>query len=113
MHHRINEKQEQHKKMQLKIKIWELLATKAPPSSLSWMITASKPAFCALLTLSSKLHPPLIINAIGEVQLLPPCSTEFVNGEHASRGSAMYNLPQTPVDKIGADKTNHISTQLW
>lgn len=70
-----------------------LLEIKAPPSSLSYTIAALKPARCAYLTLSSNVHPPLIIKANGGTG---PCTAFFVNGEHASKGSAMYSTPHSP-----------------
>lgn len=83
-----------------------ILATNMPLSSLSYTIAALNPAFCALLTLSSKLHPPLIIRTNGELEFAA-CSTIFVKVEHASIGSATYNTPHSP-DPLtgGAEKQN-------
>lgn len=72
-----------------------LLATKSP-SSLSYTIAALKPAVCAILTLSSKLHPPLTISANGDRQPSFNVGTVFFRGEQASRGSASYRVPHSP-----------------
>lgn len=77
------------------IGIGNLLATKSP-SSLSYTIAALNPAVCALLTLSSKLHPPLMIKTNGDL-LLPLIElVTFFSGEQASRGSATYKVPHSP-----------------
>lgn len=53
-------------------------------------------AACALLTLSSKLHPPLIINTNGDLVSFFSELILLVNGEHASKGSATCNVPDIP-----------------
>jgi hypothetical protein len=58
-------------------------------------MAALKPAACAFLTLSSKLHPPLTINTNGGQVALTVEST-LLKGEHASKGSAKYNEPHSP-----------------
>lgn len=83
-------------------------------SSLSYAIAALNPAFCACLTLSSNAHSPLIINTNGEFR---PSSTLFVNGVHASRGSARYKTPHSPYPFIaGAGKRevkhNYVAGQV-
>lgn len=77
-----------------------VLVTKMPPSSSSYTIAALNPAFCALLTLSSKVHPPLIIITNGEFAF-EAGSTLLVSVEHASRGSASYNIPHSPEPLTG------------
>lgn len=59
------------------------------------MIAALNPATWALLTLSSKLHPPLIISVNGELEFTGS-SALFSNVEHASRGLARNNTPGSP-----------------
>lgn len=71
------------------------IETRTPPSSLSKIIAALNPASCALLTLSSKLHPPLTINTSGELAPSPGTAL-LIRGEHASRGSAKYKVPHSP-----------------
>lgn len=86
------------------------IATKTPPSSLSYTIAAANPAFWAFLTLSSKPHPPLTINTNGE---LAPSTffTALVKGEHASRGSATYNIPHSPDPLTGLAKLAWMSSK--
>lgn len=83
------------------------IATKTP-SSLSKTIAALNPAFCALLTLCSKLHPPLIINTYGEL-LFKPFSALLVKSVHASIGSAKDNTPHSPEPFIAGAKLASIS----
>lgn len=71
----------------------KLLEIKTPLSSLSYTIAALNPAFSACRTLSSNVHPPLMINTNGG---FGPSSTLFVNRVHASWGSARYNTPHSP-----------------
>jgi hypothetical protein len=59
-------------------------------------MAALKPADCALLTLSSKLHPPLIINTNWELVAFAVETTLLLKGKHASNGSAKYNMPHSP-----------------
>lgn len=59
-------------------------------------MAALKPAACAFLTLSSKLHPPLIISTNGSFVKLLVGSILLVKVEHASKGSATYNVPHLP-----------------
>lgn len=56
-------------------------------------MTALKPAACAFLTLSSKLHPPLIISTNGSFVKLLVSSILLVKVEQASSGAATYNVP--------------------
>lgn len=85
------------------------IATKSP-SSLSYTMAALKPAVCALRTLSSKLHPPLMINANGEAVTSPTKLTLLVKGEQASRGSATCNLPHFPEPLTGGAKLASMSS---
>lgn len=72
-------------------------------------MAALKPAICALLTLSSKLHPPLTINANRERPPSLILGTMFFRGEQASRGSALYRVPHSPDPFIdGAEITNQL-----
>lgn len=87
-----------------------LLATKTPSSSLSYTIAALNPAFCTLLTFSSKLQPPLITNANREVTF-EKFSTLLLNSEHASRGSAKYNTPHSPDPSIGGAENYQPTTE--
>lgn len=73
----------------------DILATKSP-SSLSYTMAALNPAACALLTLSSKLQPPLVIITIDDVWFVIGTAL-LVSAEHASTGSATYIAPHTPV----------------
>lgn len=67
------------------------IETKEPPSSLSYTIAALNPALCAILTLSSNAHPPLIISTNGESG---PSKEIFFNRVQALSGSAIYKVPQ-------------------
>ncbi|KAL0314185.1 UNVERIFIED_CONTAM: hypothetical protein Sangu_2262900 [Sesamum angustifolium] len=58
-------------------------------------MAAWNPAACAL-SLSSKLHPPLVINTNGDLVSFVPGTTLLVSGEHASKGSAKYSVPHSP-----------------
>lgn len=62
------------------------------------MIAKLNPAFCAVLTFSSKEHPPLFIKANEDFE---SSTIVFVSGEQASRGLAEYNTPHSAEDCIG------------
>lgn len=73
-------------------------------------MAALNPATCALCTLSSKLHPPLIINTKGCLVSFGIEIILFVSGEHASKGSATYNFPHFAGPTIGSAETQ---TQIF
>lgn len=80
------------------------------PSALSYIIAALKPAFCAIRTLSSKLHPPLLINTKGKLPLMTSLSS-LLNAEHASIGSAKYKTPHSPEPFIAGAKLASVSSK--
>lgn len=72
-------------------------------------MAALNPADCALLTLSSKLHPPLTINKKGWFKL--SSIVLLLKGSQASNGSARNNVPHSPEPFTGGAKLASMSSK--